>query len=288
MSTYHEFGEHSEPSSIAIDTHLPKQAEFDRTGRALAPIPERSPAVDGHGFDPADYRWVPVRRRGRRDGWSEVKQRAFIEALADCGCVEDAARSVKMSVQSAYALRRAPGGESFAAAWGAAVQQGALKLADVAMTRALQGTDEPVFDRHGVRIGARTKYSERMVMFLLRAHLPERYAFAHRAVRPDDAPPPPDVLPMAEALDQLEPVQPDAPHALLSPDELENELQIADIMDGTLPERYQSPPVGEPSKVPATLSKPKARSSPSEETPSTPVPPAKPAKRRAPEKRIQK
>jgi hypothetical protein len=38
-------------------------------------------------YDPADYRWVPVRRRPRLDGWTEEKQRRFIEALADTGLV---------------------------------------------------------------------------------------------------------------------------------------------------------------------------------------------------------
>ena len=30
-------------------------------------------------YDPADYRWVPVRRAPRYDGWTEEKQRRFIE-----------------------------------------------------------------------------------------------------------------------------------------------------------------------------------------------------------------
>ncbi|THD36157.1 MAG: hypothetical protein E7773_09535 [Sphingomonas sp.] len=38
-------------------------------------------------YDPADYRWVPVRRRPRFDGWTEEKQRRFIETLADTGPV---------------------------------------------------------------------------------------------------------------------------------------------------------------------------------------------------------
>ncbi|MFN3726275.1 MAG: hypothetical protein ACK4SZ_08220 [Allosphingosinicella sp.] len=41
-------------------------------------------------YDPADYRWVPVRRRPRYDGWTEEKQRRFI-VLADTGLVSAAA-----------------------------------------------------------------------------------------------------------------------------------------------------------------------------------------------------
>lgn len=203
-----------------------------------------TPHIDAHGFDPSEYKWIPVRRRPRKDGWSEARQRLFIEALADSGCVETAATAVQMSVQSAYGLRRAPGGEAFAAAWTAALQQGALKLADVAFERALMGTQEPVFDRAGIAIGCKTRYSERLMMFLLRAHLPERYAHAHRAELPADAPP---ASPLAAAIARLEPALPPEPHALMPPEELDVELECADILQGELPQRYRPLPPEPPS-----------------------------------------
>lgn len=224
-------------------------APLPEAAAALPAVPEAAeppvsltPHVDAHGFDPADYKWVPVRRRPRKDGWSEARQRLFIEVLADTACVETAAGAVRMSVQSAYALRRAPGGEAFAAAWQAAIQQGALKLADVAFQRALGGTEEPVFDRAGHVIGRKTRYSERLMVFLLRAHLPERYAHAHRAERPDGAPGVPHTPPVAEALARLAPAVPPEPHKLMPPEELDTELAVADIMQGELPRRYQALP----------------------------------------------
>jgi len=66
-----------------------------------APVPE---------FDP-----VPV--RARHDGWSVDKQVEFIEALAECGCVEHACQRVGMSVRSAYALRMRKNAPSFRLAW---------------------------------------------------------------------------------------------------------------------------------------------------------------------------
>lgn len=204
-----------------------------------------TPYIDAHGFDPDEFHWVPVRRRARKDGWSEAKQRLFVGELADSACVETAARAVQMSVQSAYALRRAPGGEAFAAAWAAAVQQGAHKLADVAFQRALHGTEEPVFDRNGSVVGHKTRYSERLMIFLMRAHLPERYGNVHRTDRPGDAPlapPPPPPPPIAEAIALLEPACPDEPDESMTPDELDVALQVADIMDGELPERFQPLP----------------------------------------------
>ena len=50
--------------------------------------------------------FTPAKLRRRHDGWTPEKQTAFIEALAESGCVDESARRVGMSVQSAYALRR--------------------------------------------------------------------------------------------------------------------------------------------------------------------------------------
>jgi hypothetical protein len=226
---------------------LPAVVGTAAPGEAGEPGTSLTPHIDAHGFDPAEYKWIPVRRRPRKDGWSEARQRLFIEALADSGCVQTAATAVQMSVQSAYGLRRAPGGEAFAAAWTAALQQGALKLADVAFERALLGTQEPVFDRAGIAIGCKTRYSERLMMFLLRAHLPERYAHAHRTQPPADAPSLPQTPPLAEAIARLEPALPPEPHALMPPEELDVELECADILQGELPQRYGPLPPEAPS-----------------------------------------
>lgn len=216
---------------------------------APAPDEPRSPTpyIDANGFDPADFRWVPVRRqRHHANGWSEAKQRRFIEELADTACVESAARAVGMSVSSAYALRRAPGGEAFANAWLAARQQGAHKLADLAFDRAIHGSDEPVFDRHGNRIGRRMRQNDRLLMFLLRAHLPERYRHAHRDARLPGEKPAPPVEPLSHAIARLEPVAPPDPHLLLSPEALDVEVQVADMAEGTLPPWYDDMPREEP------------------------------------------
>ncbi len=191
-----------------------------------------TPHIDANGFDPADYKWVPVRRRPRADGWSEAKQRAFIEVLADTGQVDLAANEVGMSVQSAYTLRRSPGGEQFAAAWAAAIQQASFKLVEIAFDRAINGSDEPAFDHLGNRLRLRRKPSDQMLMFLLRAHQPERYRHAHQNVRHPSEPLPPPVLPVAEALATLEPIAPPEPHRLMPPEDLDLEVQVADMLDG--------------------------------------------------------
>ncbi|WP_422060106.1 hypothetical protein [Sphingopyxis sp.] len=198
------------------------------------PSPDLAPALDAHGHDPAAYNWVPVLKKRRKDGWSPDKQRAFIETLADTGSVATAAQTVGMSESSAYRLRRAPGAEAFDRAWSAAIDVASKKLLDAAFERALVGTDEPVFDREGHRVGRRLRQSDRLLMFLLRAYGPDRF----RDAGPDRITAP-AAVPVAEALVHLHPAPPAAPEALMAPDDLAVALEVADLCDGTLPPWYR-------------------------------------------------
>ena len=90
--------------------------------------------------------FVPVPREyNRHDGWTEDRQRRFIAALADTGSVHAACKAVNMSQAGAYYLRRQRGAESFRAAWRAAIDLGVQRIEDVAMDRALNGVDVPVY-----------------------------------------------------------------------------------------------------------------------------------------------
>jgi hypothetical protein len=59
----------------------------------------------------------PVPSRARHDGWSAADQREFVHRLARGHSVDEAAKSLGHSRQSAYALRRRAGAEGFAQAW---------------------------------------------------------------------------------------------------------------------------------------------------------------------------
>ncbi|MBX7496310.1 hypothetical protein K3172_10635 [Qipengyuania sp. 6B39] len=120
--------------------------------------------------------FTPVpRRKERSNGWKPEVQRAFIEALADTGSVAAACRMVRRSTHGAYHLRRQPGAEEFAAAWQAALDLGMQRIEDVAMDRALNGVEQPVYS-YGKLVGTRMVHNDRLLMFMLRNRAPERFA----------------------------------------------------------------------------------------------------------------
>lgn len=220
--------------------------------------------LDRHGHDPDAYDWVPVLRKRRKDGWTPERQRAFIGALADSGEVLAAARSVGMSDRSAYTLRRAPGAEGFAAAWEAALAASSGRLIDIAFDRAINGVDDEIIDKEGNHIYTKRKYNDRLLMFLIRAHAPQIYGNAHRDGRGagDGQEAVPARTPVAEALKLLGPEPPAEPEKLLSPEELNDALETADIMDGKLPHWQrqdrigdEQEPIGSPNLTRITASK---------------------------------
>jgi len=157
---------------------------------------------------------------------------------------------VQMSPASCYRLRRSPGAEGFSAAWDLALQHAARQLLDVAFERAFNGTSEPVFDRDGHRTGTRFRQNDRLLMFLLRAYMPERFRHAHRDWRAPDEALPASALaapPIDAVLRLLEPVPPAEPHRLLAPDELEDALLVADTLPpGELPRWHRGAGDAEP------------------------------------------
>lgn len=192
----------------------------------------QDPAAPPEPYDPADYRWVPVRRIPRLDGWTEEKQRRFIETLADTGLVNVAARAAGMSRESAYRLRRSPHGAAFARAWDAARQHAGGLIEDIAFERAIEGTEQEVIDRYGDVIATRLVHDNRLLKYLLSHLKPERYGGARS---PGAGPRGTDEPVLEQSLRAMEPALPAPPEALLDPDTLAHELHLADVADGVLP-----------------------------------------------------
>lgn len=123
---------------------------------------------------PVHLDFTPIPRRYRHDGWTPERQRAFIAALAETGSVKHAAQRVGMSTDGAYQLRRQKGADSFAAAWLAALDQGVQRLEDIALERAINGIEVPVYS-YGKLVGTRRVFNDRLLMFLLRNRAHDRY-----------------------------------------------------------------------------------------------------------------
>ena len=115
--------------------------------------------------DPIDFTPVPRLRR-RRNGWTPEAQRAFIDALAQCGCVSVAARAVGRTPRSAYRLLVADGAESFAEAWDQAIARGTERLRLDALDRALNGAWVPVV-RRGRLVRLEHRRNDRLAIALL-------------------------------------------------------------------------------------------------------------------------
>ncbi|HEX8486793.1 hypothetical protein [Sphingomonas sp.] len=136
------------------------------------PVRSDHSAQDAHLPVPA---FTPVtRRKPRHDGWTADRQRAFIAALAETGSVSHAAARINMAKEGAYQLRMAPGADSFRKAWAAALDYGVQQLADLAIDRAREGVPVPVF-YNGEQVGEKRAYNDRLLMFILRHHMPGKY-----------------------------------------------------------------------------------------------------------------
>lgn len=130
------------------------------------PMTKRSPARPPDHEGPPDFTPVP-RKCKRHDGWTPVRQKAFIDALSDTGSVTAAARAVGMSAEGAYHLRRQPGAEEFDAAWIAALEHRIEILRDTVMERAIHGVEVPVYS-YGKLIGTRRVFNDRTALHMLR------------------------------------------------------------------------------------------------------------------------
>ena len=155
----------------AVQEDGSKERPSTRSGRTLrqssgrAEIAEKPPVPDSSTELRTGF--TPVPRRYRHDGWTPERQKAFIEALADTGCVTRAAAMVNMAQQNCYALRRSPGAEEFRRAWDSALDFGLKRLKDIAFERAIEGQLVPVFVA-GKLMGFRRKRNDALLMFCLR------------------------------------------------------------------------------------------------------------------------
>lgn len=140
----------------------------------------------------------------RWDGWSDVRRRAFLRALAETGEIAASADRVGMSRSAVTRLKaRDP---DFAAACEAALARSLPCLEQVAWERAVEGWDEPIV--HGGKVtGTRRRYSETLLRTLLvreqAARQAERVVAAKARTVPDYAAPDETDAALLKALDRI-------------------------------------------------------------------------------------
>jgi hypothetical protein len=127
------------------------------------PSPHCAPLTPYEAAEQVIAGFPPAKPRARVDGWTPERQRAFCEALADCGIVRIAAAQVGMTPQSAYELKRRPEGKGFALAWAAAMLLARPRLIDLAIERAVDGNVEQ-YVKDGAVVGERRKQDVRHLL----------------------------------------------------------------------------------------------------------------------------
>lgn len=110
---------------------------------------------------------VTTEKREKR-AWED----AFITALQKTGNVSAACRKAKKSRKTVYELRNEA--TDFAELWDSALEVATDSLELEARRRAATGTLEPVYYQ-GKKVGAMRRYSDTLLIFLLKAHRPEKF-----------------------------------------------------------------------------------------------------------------
>lgn len=108
----------------------------------------------------------------RRSKLTPKKRAQFLEELAETGNVLLAAELHNLSRRDLYRVRAED--PEFKTAWDEAKNQAADHLEQEARRRALEGWEEPVFYQ-GERTGLVRKYSDTLLIFLLKGARPEVY-----------------------------------------------------------------------------------------------------------------
>ncbi len=108
----------------------------------------------------------------RQSKLTPEKTAAFALVLAETGQVKKAAEAIGMSRYAVYKWRKDH--PDFAEAWDEAAKVSVYTLEDEAMRRAVDGVAEPVYYK-GERIDTIAKYSDTLLIFLLKGLAPEKY-----------------------------------------------------------------------------------------------------------------
>lgn len=115
----------------------------------------------------------PTPEKGKRTprDW-EAK---FLETLAKTGNVSESARRARIDRTIPYDLRKDPAAADFKAAWDSAMETAGDLLEKEAWRRAVSGVRKPTGWYQGRPGGYVREYSDTLLIFLLKAHRPEKF-----------------------------------------------------------------------------------------------------------------
>jgi hypothetical protein len=140
------------------------------------------PAPEGA---PAHTERTPKKARARKDDWRP----RFLAAFGEHVTVSEACRVAGVSRRNVYDERARS--EAFAADW-AEIEEGSTeRLEAEALRRAVEGwVERPVFDKEGVQVGEVRKFSDTLLIFMLKARRPDTYRerYQHEHSGPDGGP----------------------------------------------------------------------------------------------------
>jgi len=102
----------------------------------------------------------------------EERKESFLSHLETSGNVKSALEKSGLPLKVAYRLKKTD--KDFDQVWNLAIDSSMGLLESEAYRRAFEGVKEPVFRKNG-QVGVVTKYSDQLLMFLLKGHNPEKY-----------------------------------------------------------------------------------------------------------------
>lgn len=136
---------------------------------------------------------MATRRTNRRDGSWKAE---WLAALRSNVTVAAACRTVGIGRRTVYSAREVD--EEFARAWDDIVAESTDEMEREAYRRAVEGVEEPVYQR-GELVGQVRRYSDQLLMFLLKARRPEVYRENQRVELAGPEGGPPEVIVRSDA-----------------------------------------------------------------------------------------
>ena len=127
------------------------------------------------------------KRGGNRTKWTPKKKEEFLDHLRTSCNVTLSARAVGLSRSGAYEFKDKSRNRKFSKEWDEAIAEAIDVLEGECRRRAYSGVAEPIHYK-GQRVDTVQKYSDVLLIFLLKAHRPAKYREKYEISGPDEGP----------------------------------------------------------------------------------------------------